>query len=141
LSHVTDETIEDRAQLMEQVSGNDWPIKWWFGQIPNGHPIRFPLKVVLHDHGIDAEWVGPLSRQCEVQIIEMLFCTRDPSAKFDACLTHAIKVKDMKPSPKKAQQTTKAGHDIPIPKRGDFFSDLKKAATPEKKSQSRGPKK
>jgi hypothetical protein len=38
-------------------------------------------------------------------------------------------------------QKTKDGIDIPVPKRGDFFSDLKKAAAPEKKSQSRGPKK
>jgi hypothetical protein len=36
-------------------------------------------------------------------------------------------------------QKTKAGEDIPIPKRGDFFSNLKKAATPEK--SERGPKK
>ena len=34
-------------------------------------------------------------------------------------------------------QTTREGHEIPIPKRGDFFSTLKKAATPEKKSQNR----
>lgn len=33
----------------------------------------------------------------------------------------------------KTQKTTK-GHEIPIPKRGDFFSDLKKAATPSKDS-------
>jgi hypothetical protein len=39
----------------------------------------------------------------------------------------------------KTQKTDK-GHDIPVPKRGDFFSDLKKAATPDKDSQ-RGPKK
>jgi hypothetical protein len=38
-------------------------------------------------------------------------------------------------------QTTKKGAEIPIPKRGDFFGNLKKAATPEKKSQRRGPKK
>lgn len=37
-------------------------------------------------------------------------------------------------------QKTPKGHEIPIPKRGDFFSDLKKAATPEK-SGERGPKK
>jgi len=36
-------------------------------------------------------------------------------------------------------QKTRKGHEIPIPKRGDFFSNLKKAATPEKKSE-RGPK-
>ena len=36
-------------------------------------------------------------------------------------------------------QKTKQGEEIPIPKRGDFSSDLKKAATPEKKSD-RGPK-
>lgn len=29
-------------------------------------------------------------------------------------------------------QKTKRGDEIPVPKRGDFFSDLKKAATPEK---------
>jgi hypothetical protein len=37
-------------------------------------------------------------------------------------------------------QTTKDGIQIPIPKRSDFFSNLKKAATP-KKSGNRGPKK
>jgi hypothetical protein len=36
-------------------------------------------------------------------------------------------------------QTTKKGEEIPVPKRGDFFSNLKKAATPEK-SGKRGPK-
>lgn len=36
-------------------------------------------------------------------------------------------------------QKTKKGADIPIPKRGDFFDNLKKAATPEK--SQRGPKK
>ena len=41
----------------------------------------------------------------------------------------------------KTQKTPKENFEIPIPKRGDFFNDLKKAATPEKKSQSRGPKK
>jgi hypothetical protein len=41
----------------------------------------------------------------------------------------------------KKTQTTPKGAEIPIPKRGDFLSNLKKAAVPEKKSQSRGPKK
>jgi hypothetical protein len=36
-------------------------------------------------------------------------------------------------------QTTRKGAEIPIPKRGDFFNNLKKAATPEK--SERGPKK
>lgn len=30
------------------------------------------------------------------------------------------------------KQKTKTDHEIPIPKRGDFFKNLKKAATPEK---------
>jgi hypothetical protein len=38
-------------------------------------------------------------------------------------------------------QKTPQGKEIPIPKRVDFFSDLKKAATPEKESERRGPKK
>jgi hypothetical protein len=38
-------------------------------------------------------------------------------------------------------QKTKEGAQIPIPKRGDFFSDLKKAAAPMKKKSKRGPKK
>ena len=29
-------------------------------------------------------------------------------------------------------QKTRKGEEIPIPKRGDFFGNLKKAATPEK---------
>jgi hypothetical protein len=37
------------------------------------------------------------------------------------------------------QQRTPKGHEIPIPKRGDFFDNLKKAATPEKPSK-RSPK-
>jgi len=36
-------------------------------------------------------------------------------------------------------QKTKKGEEIPVPKRSDFFNALKKAATPEKKSE-RGPK-
>jgi hypothetical protein len=38
-------------------------------------------------------------------------------------------------------QKTKEGYSIPVPKRGDFFSNLKKAAAPERKSERRGPKK
>jgi len=40
-------------------------------------------------------------------------------------------------------QKTKDGIDIPVPTRGDFFADLKKAATPEpeKKKSKRRPKK
>ena len=39
-------------------------------------------------------------------------------------------------------QTTRRGAEIPIPKRGDFFGDLKKAATPDKPEKlKRGPKK
>ena len=38
-------------------------------------------------------------------------------------------------------QKTKQDYEIPVPKRGDFFSNLKKAATPDKKkSGHRGPK-
>jgi hypothetical protein len=37
----------------------------------------------------------------------------------------------------KRTQTTKEGTEIPIPKRGDFFDNLKKVATPEKKSANR----
>lgn len=40
----------------------------------------------------------------------------------------------------KRTQKTKQGEEIPVPKRGDFFDNLKKAATPEKKSENRGPK-
>jgi hypothetical protein len=36
-------------------------------------------------------------------------------------------------------QRTQKGHTIPVPKRGDFFKNLKKAAAPEK-SEKRGPK-
>jgi hypothetical protein len=42
---------------------------------------------------------------------------------------------------KSKMQKTKEGEEIPIPKRGDFFSNLKKAATPEKSGKARGPKK
>jgi hypothetical protein len=38
-------------------------------------------------------------------------------------------------------QKTKKGHEIPVPRRGDFFRNLKKAATPEKSQGKRGPKK
>jgi hypothetical protein len=38
-------------------------------------------------------------------------------------------------------QKTKMGEDIPIPKRGDFFGDLKKIATPEKSLVRRPAKK
>jgi hypothetical protein len=41
----------------------------------------------------------------------------------------------------KQTQKTRQGADTPIPKRGDFFRDLKEAATPEKKSERSGPKK
>lgn len=34
-------------------------------------------------------------------------------------------------------QTTKEGAEIPIPKRGDFFRNLRKAATPERQSKNR----
>jgi hypothetical protein len=40
----------------------------------------------------------------------------------------------------KKQQTTERGHEIPVPKRGDFFANLKKVATP-KKSTRRATKK
>lgn len=39
-----------------------------------------------------------------------------------------------------SEQRTPKGTRIPIPKRSDFLSNLKKAATPEK-SEKRGPKK
>jgi hypothetical protein len=39
------------------------------------------------------------------------------------------------------KQITSTGHEIPVPKRGDFFDNLKKAATPEKKSPRRATKK
>jgi hypothetical protein len=39
------------------------------------------------------------------------------------------------------KQTTKSGVEMPIPKRGDFFDNLKKAATPKKKSPRRATKK
>jgi hypothetical protein len=45
----------------------------------------------------------------------------------------------MKKPSEPSTQTTKKGAHIPVPKRGDFFQDLKKAATPDK-SES-GPKK
>ena len=38
----------------------------------------------------------------------------------------------MKKQTAERTQKTDKGHEIPIPKRGDFFSNLKKAATPEK---------
>ena len=34
-------------------------------------------------------------------------------------------------------QKTREGAEIPIPKRGDFFADLKTVATPEKKLKNR----
>jgi hypothetical protein len=39
---------------------------------------------------------------------------------------------------RKSTQTTSKGHEIPVPKRGDFFKDLKKAAT---QSRTRSKKK
>jgi hypothetical protein len=40
----------------------------------------------------------------------------------------------------KEKQTTAQGYAIPVPKRGDFFRNLEKAAAPEKSSKGR-PKK
>jgi hypothetical protein len=37
---------------------------------------------------------------------------------------------------KQKTQITKEGAAIPIPKRGDFFGNLRKVATPEKKSKN-----
>ena len=34
------------------------------------------------------------------------------------------------------KQTTPKGHEIPVPKRGDFFNDLKKITTPNKSENS-----
>lgn len=42
---------------------------------------------------------------------------------------------------KQTRQRTPKGTEIPIPKRGDFFRNLKKAATPEKPSTRRATKK
>jgi len=43
---------------------------------------------------------------------------------------------------KKKTQKTPRDFEIPIPKRSDFFRDLKKAATPDKSEKSRNrPKK
>lgn len=39
-----------------------------------------------------------------------------------------------------SKQKTPKGHEIPVPKRGDFFGDLKKAATPEKSGKKGRPK-
>jgi hypothetical protein len=39
------------------------------------------------------------------------------------------------------KQKTNQGEEIPVPKRGDFFSNLKKAATPEKSGKRRPNKK
>jgi hypothetical protein len=39
------------------------------------------------------------------------------------------------------KQTTKAGIEIPVPKRGDFLANLKKAATPTKSKNRRAAKK
>jgi hypothetical protein len=46
----------------------------------------------------------------------------------------------MKKRPEKKVQVTREGAEIPIPRRGDFFKNLKKAAAPEKTSK-RGAKK
>ncbi len=39
------------------------------------------------------------------------------------------------------RQSTREGMEVPIPTRGDFFADLKKAATPEKSRKRRAAKK
>jgi hypothetical protein len=41
----------------------------------------------------------------------------------------------------KTQKTRKEKFEIPVPTRGDFFGNLKKAAAPLKKSGKRGPNK
>ncbi len=43
--------------------------------------------------------------------------------------------------PKPRTQRTPKGDEIPVPTRGDFFRNLKKATTPVKKKSERGPKK
>ena len=42
---------------------------------------------------------------------------------------------------KEKSQKTRTGHEIPVPKRGDFLKDLKKATTPEKSAPDRRPEK
>jgi hypothetical protein len=39
------------------------------------------------------------------------------------------------------KQITQNGAEIRIPRRGGFFDDINRAATPEKKSKRRAPKK
>jgi hypothetical protein len=40
--------------------------------------------------------------------------------------------------PNKGVQTTPQGHEIPIPKKGDFLRDLRKAATPKPAEKPEG---
>jgi hypothetical protein len=39
------------------------------------------------------------------------------------------------------KEKTPKGHEVPVPKRGDFFANLKKAARVGKRSTTRGAKK
>jgi hypothetical protein len=53
---------------------------------------------------------------------------------------HPFRIRGIAAMTKKTQ-TTAQGEEIPVPKRGDFFGNLKKAATPEKSSVRRPAKK
>lgn len=71
--------------------------------------------------------------------VRSLACTLGEFKKMDVSAINAAARVVQRGLMSKTQLTQK-GATIPIPKRSDFFSDLKKAATPEK-SKKRGPSK
>jgi hypothetical protein len=137
------DVIECGAEVVDDLSDADTPHGIWgcIGLDLDGQSLR--LSVELDSWSIRVRFIEEFD-DFSLQGVHLLPCPlefQSDTSKGIVTSTHTDRLTTMKKPTEPTVQTTKEGLEIPVPKRGDFLSNVKKAATPEKHSQRRATKK
>lgn len=127
------EHVERGATVMDNFTGQDAESWRDVSDIRNAISEIRRVRVCLSDNRVWATINEPFD--FSVEVLDVLI---GPLYPFPAMIERGFFARGGHVA---KSQTTKQGVEIPVPKRGDFLANLKKAATPEKKSPRRAPKK
>jgi hypothetical protein len=131
-----DQVVKGRPEIMNGITDEQSPLQRWLTDAGDG-VIGLPLRIVFDGNRIGGVFRRYSAVDTELQVFKVVFGVRDlgPDTSQSRGQGGHLAMKK-----KPVMQRTERGTEIPVPRRGDFFKNLKKAATPEKSGHKRGPK-
>lgn len=135
-NHRPNNVVEGRAQVMETIANEYAPLVRGMLVDFEAHDALSCIHVHLRNGFVGVAMSKPLNRL--VQGLQVLVCPAESQVVTGATLQGSPEGRRMDKKDQEQVQKTKTGHEVPVPRRGDFLDNLKKVAGKPPKKSRRG---